>query len=104
MVLHQEPHVSRGVEAVATLVDLGMAVLKRQFDGSYSTVAYAERCLQQNVHLTLTLEQDGHTASYLVVPLCFGQMRSTEPRKFVISSHSTQPLSARAISPLSYLP
>ena len=77
MVLHQEPHVSRGVEAVATLVDLGMAVLKRQFDGSYSTVAYAERCLQQNVHLTLTLEQDGHTASYLVVPLCFGQKFSS---------------------------
>jgi len=92
VVLHQEPHVSRGVEAVATLVDLGMAVLKRQFDGSYSIVAYAERCLQQNVHLTLTLEQDGHTASYLVVPLCFGQMRSTEPRKFRLAVHSTQPL------------
>mmetsp|Transcript_22211 Transcript_22211/g.71016 ORF Transcript_22211/g.71016 Transcript_22211/m.71016 type:complete len:184 (+) Transcript_22211:1551-2102(+) len=49
-----------------------MAVLKRQFDGSYSIVAYAERCL--------------------VVPLCFGQMRSTEPRKFRLAVHSTQPL------------
>ena len=30
-----------------------------------------------------------------MVPLCFAQLQSTEPRKFVISSHSTQPLSVR---------
>ena len=36
------------------------------------------------------------TSRYLVVPLCFAQLQSTEPRKFVISSHSTQPLSVES--------
>ena len=37
------------------------------------------------------------TSRYLVVPLCFAQLQSTEPRKFVISSHSTQPLSVESV-------
>jgi hypothetical protein len=60
-------------------------------------VAYAERCMQQNVHVSASLEQDGHTANYLAVPLCFGHMRSSEPRKFRLAVHSTQPLSLETV-------
>ena len=54
--LHQEPHASRGVDAAPTLVDVGLAILKVELDGSHSIVAFAERCMQQNVHLSTSLE------------------------------------------------
>ena len=53
----------------------------------------AERTLKPQCCLQATLEQDDLTTRYLAVPLCFAQLQSTEPRKFVISAHSTQPLS-----------
>lgn len=54
--------------------------------------------MQQNVHVSTSLEQDGHTANYLAVPLCFGHMRSAEPRKFRLAVHSTQPLSLERVT------
>lgn len=54
--------------------------------------------MQQNVHVSASLEQDGHTANYLAVPLCFGHMRSSEPRKFRLAVHSTQPLSLETVN------
>lgn len=39
-----------------------------------------------------TLELDGYEGEYVVVPLCFHQLHSTEPRRFVVAAHSTQPV------------
>lgn len=86
-----------GADAAPTLVDVGLAILKVELDGTYSIVAFAERCMQQNVHLSTSLEQDGHTASYLAVPLCFGHMHSAEPRKFRLAVHSSQPLTMQPV-------
>lgn len=92
LTLHQEPHRHRGVEGMATFVDIGLALLKEELDGSYSLVAHAERSVAAQVQLSAFLEQDAHSSRYLLLPLCFGHMLSSEPRKFRISVHSSQPL------------
>ena len=95
LTVHQEPHVTRGESSFALLLDLGLAVLKQSSDGpdgagggEWKLVAEAERTLKPSGCLQVTLEQDAFTTRYLVLPLCFAQMKSTEPRKFVISAHS----------------
>jgi hypothetical protein len=40
----------------------------------------------------VTLELDGYEGEYLAVPLCFNQLASTEPRRYIAAAHSTQPV------------
>ena len=95
--MHQEAHITRGETSFAMLLDLGLVVLKQERgDQGWSLVGESERTLKPSGQLEATLEQDDVTTRYLVVPLCFAQLQSTEPRKFVISSHSTQPLSVES--------
>lgn len=92
LTLHQEPHRNRGVEGMGTFVDIGLALLKEELDGTYSLVAHAERSVAAQVQISASLEQDAHSSRYLLLPLCFGHMLSSEPRKFRVSVHSSQPL------------
>lgn len=96
LTVHQEAHITRGETSFAMLLDLGLVVLKQERDQGWSLVGESERTLKPSGQLEATLEQDDVTTRYLVVPLCFAQLQSTEPRKFVISSHSTQPLSVES--------
>ena len=98
--LHQEPHRSRGAGAMPTLVDLGMVVLKDEGNSHYTLVEHAERTLDSNVTLSASLEQDSHASRYVVLPLCFGHLDSSEPRRFRLATHSSQAL-ATSVCPLS---
>ena len=120
LTLHQESHANRGEASIATLVDLGAAVVKLDQmgdagggggvgggggggggDGAASSglslVAYGERGPASSVSLDTTLELDGFTSRYLVVPLCLGHMSSPEPRKFVAAALSNQPLAMETV-------
>jgi len=94
--LHQEPHSDRGETAISTLVDLGFVVMKQAADGALTLVTACERTLASSVCASATLEQDDFTSRYLVLPMCFGHMRSSEPRKYSLSVHSTQPITLEA--------
>jgi len=98
LALHQEPHSDRGEKGIQTLIDVGFAVMKQQSDGSLSLVTAAERSLQASVCASATLEQDDFVSKYLVLPLCFGHLRSAEPRKFTLSCHSTMPITLEPIA------
>lgn len=98
LALHQEPHSDRGENAISTHLDLGFAVMKEAADGSLSLVTSAERTLQSSVCSSATLEQDDVVSKYVVLPLCFGNLRSTAPRKFVLSCHSTMPITLEPIA------
>jgi len=88
--LYQEPHARRGIEAEGTALDLGLAVLKLP---EYTLVTSTKRQAHRaGACASATLELDAYSSSYLVVPLCFGHVRSQEPRKFVAAIHSTAPL------------
>merc|ERR1711871_14974 len=110
LTLHQEAHANRGEGAISTLKDLGVAVLKLADQASHpepgsqteamSLVHWGERMPHTSVSIDTTLESDGFTSRYLVVPLCFGHLKSPEPRKFAIAALSTTPLSLETV-PLS---
>jgi len=61
-------------------------------------VEHAERVLHgEGAHVALTLEQDDYATRYLALPLCFGHLRSTEPRKFTLAVHSEAPVSVEVV-------
>merc|ERR1719421_2814187 len=66
--------------------------------GPGSLVAYGERTMYSMLSLDTTLESDGFTNKYLVVPLCFGNLKSPEPRKFTLAALSTQVLSLETVA------
>jgi hypothetical protein len=43
----------------------------------------------------VTLEMDGYEGEFLALPLCFHQLASAEPRRYVAAAHSTQPVLLR---------
>ena len=121
-----QAHSHRGESAIATLVDLGVAVMKVGGSGSTSPVAgggavaaaagraggsgavtgaaealtlvtRAERGVFSSVSIDTPLELDGYSSRFLVVPLCFGHLGSPEPRKFVAAALSNQPLSIETV-------
>ena len=115
--LHQEAHSNRGEASFATLKDLGLAVIKLPGDTSAfgddgggggggsgggsvhgTLVAYGERSAHSSLSIDTTLESDGFTNRYLVMPLCFGNLGSPEPRKFTLAALSTQPLSVETVA------
>lgn len=51
----------------------------------------------EGAHVALTLEQDDYATRYLALPLCFGHLRSTEPRKFTLAVHSEAPVSVEVV-------
>jgi len=99
--VHQEMHSNRGESAIATLVDLGVAVMKvGGGDGGgddLSLVARGERAPFSSVSIDTPLALDGYSSRYLLVPLCFGHLGSPEPRKFVTAALSNQPLSIETV-------
>ena len=97
LALHQEPHSDRGEKAISSLVDLGFVVMKQGGDGSLTLVTHSERIIASQVCASATLEQDDFTTKYVVLPLCFGHMRSSEPRKFALSCHSTMPITIEPV-------
>ena len=62
MTLHQEPHSSRGADAAPTLVDVGLAILKVELNGSYSIVAYAVRLY---IHVYIGIHRYIHIYLYI---------------------------------------
>ena len=95
--VYQEQHSERGEGSFALLLDIGLTVLKKTTDGSWELVETAERTLKPSCALSVTLEQDAFATEYLVIPLCFGQLHSTEPRKFTVTAHATQPLALEVV-------
>ena len=79
------------------MVDLGFVVMKQGADGALSLVTHAERSVASQVCASATLEQDDFTTKYVVLPLCFGHMRSAEPRKFALACHSTMPITIEPV-------
>ena len=61
-------------------------------------VAHGERTMHSSLSIDATLESDGFTSRYLVVPMCFGHLASPEPRKFALAALSTQPLSLETVT------
>ena len=63
LTVHQEAHITRGETSFATLLDLGLVVLKegRGPERSWSLVAESERTLKPSGQLEATLEQDDVT-------------------------------------------
>ncbi|KAJ8601962.1 hypothetical protein CTAYLR_004457 [Chrysophaeum taylorii] len=97
--VHQEAHARRGEEAEHTAVDLGLAVVK--LDQNRSLVASSKRMTHRaGATCDATFEQDDLPTTYLVVPLCFGHVASTEPRKFNFAVHSSQPAIVVRAAPL----
>lgn len=121
LTVHQEAHSNRGESSFATLKDLGCAVLRLGANDPFAIagesedapsgggeggdtaeepvtlVAYGERVPHSSVSLDTTLQCDGYTSRYLVVPLCFGHLGSPEPRKFASALLSTQVLSMQSV-------
>eukprot|EP00935_MAST-01C_sp_MAST-1C-sp1_P002725 g2725.t1 len=117
---HQEAHVARyGDASIGTRVDLGVAVLKctssdnagsgvvsptssaasaaggggAGVGGVWKLKEHSKRRMVSSVSVNATLEQDDYPCTrYVVLPLCFGHMRSSEPRKFTVSVHSKTPI------------
>lgn len=105
--IYQEAHAERGESAVGTAVDLGLAVLKMEDSGVGASngapvlVASSRRVAHTaGAACDATLEQDATPTSYLVVPLCFGHVGSTEPRKFSCAVHSSSHALALETIPL----
>ncbi|KAH8049436.1 calcium-dependent cysteine-type endopeptidase [Aureococcus anophagefferens] len=109
---YQEPHAVRGETAQDTAVDLGVALLKcatrsDELKSEGSGAALASHALvassprvnhRAGARLDATLEQDDYpTTRYLVVPLCFGHLTSTEPRKYTAAIHSDGPLAVETV-------
>jgi len=97
--IYQEGHSDRGGTGARTLLDLGMLVVKTGAvdddagsAGDLQVVGFAKRAVSEQAFLTTTLEQDSHEGKFLIIPLCFNQLASTEPRRFVAAAHSSQPL------------
>ena len=110
LTIHQEQHTNRGESAIATMVDLGVAVMKVGGGGAdgadgggggggeaLTLVARGERTPSSSVSVDTPLELDGFTSRYLLMPLCFGHVGSPEPRKFVAAALSNQPLSIETV-------
>ncbi|KAH8053708.1 calcium-dependent cysteine-type endopeptidase [Aureococcus anophagefferens] len=102
----------RGETAQDTAVDLGVALLKcatrsDELKSEGSGAALASHALvassprvnhRAGARLDATLEQDDYpTTRYLVVPLCFGHLTSTEPRKYTAAIHSDGPLAVETV-------
>ena len=92
-----EQHSERGEGSFALLLDIGLTVLKKTTDGSWGSSRPPNARSKPSCALSVTLEQDAFATEYLVIPLCFGQLHSTEPRKFTVTAHATQPLALEVV-------
>mmetsp|Transcript_22106 Transcript_22106/g.68144 ORF Transcript_22106/g.68144 Transcript_22106/m.68144 type:complete len:568 (-) Transcript_22106:20-1723(-) len=107
--IYQEPHAERGESGIRSALDLGCAVLKcasrsdvalREAAGTkeaptdFKLVAAAPRVPHRaGAATSLTLEHDDDpTTRYIVLPLCFGGIRSPEPRRFCAVVHAESPV------------
>jgi hypothetical protein len=83
-----------------TFVDLGVAVLKDEGGGRFTLIEQGERAFNASLALSASLELDAHASRFLIVPLCFGLLGSTRPRRFRLATYTSQPISAQ-VAPLS---
>jgi len=109
LTLHQEAHSNRGENAIHTQIDLGAVVMRVDANGvdanapagdvlsPSALVAHGERSPTSSVSLDTTLENDGSTSRYMVLPMCLGHFASVEPRKFVAACHTNHPVSMEVV-------
>lgn len=89
--LHQEGHIVRGESGGNHMVDLGFALLRiaeREGETTYELVDDTLRKMQPCASKAFKLGE----GTYYLIPITFNQFAVPAPRKYMLSTHSSQPL------------